>query len=157
MELHERAAETVAEVAHLLVLEPVLEFTCEAVGLVLEAAADGVEGDADDGFEGREDHLLGVRVGERTLYEDNERKEAARRTWKSKNARMVGGCAETAFGKSNARSRGGACMNAGKSARIVKMWPCEIRSSFVGCMKNQWPSSCAEGPGVSESCSQAIV
>jgi hypothetical protein len=38
--------------------------------------------------------------------------------WKRRKATMVGGCAETAFEKSNARRKGGACRKAGKRARI---------------------------------------
>jgi hypothetical protein len=54
------------------------------------------------------------------------------RTWKRRNAIMVGGRAATAFGKSKARRTGGAWRNAGKKARMVKMCTCEIRSSLVG-------------------------
>ena len=56
------------------------------------------------------------------------------RAWNSKNAMIVGGCAATSFEKSNERRSGGACMKAGKSARIVKTCSCETQSSFVGCM-----------------------
>ena len=38
---------------------------------------------------------------------------------------------------------GGARRKAGNRARMVKMWSWEIRSSLVGCRKNQCPSSCA--------------
>lgn len=43
-----------------------------------------------------------------------------KQTWNSKNAIIVGGCADTSFGKPKERSMGGACKNAGKRARIVK-------------------------------------
>lgn len=57
-----------------------------------------------------------------------------RYTWKRRKAMIVGGWAATSLEKSNARRKGGACMKAGKSARIVKTCSWEARSSFVGCM-----------------------
>ena len=57
VQLHERAREAVGHVCHLLVLELVLELAGEHVGLVLKPPADGVHGDADNGFHWRKDHL----------------------------------------------------------------------------------------------------
>lgn len=42
-------------------------------------------------------------------------------TWNSKKAIIVGGLAATEGGKSKERRTGGACRNAGKSARMEKM------------------------------------
>lgn len=55
------------------------------------------------------------------------------RTWKIKNAIIVGGLAATLAGKSKERRTGGACKKAGNSARIVNIWSCEMQSNLVGC------------------------
>jgi len=51
------ASETITHIAHLLVLEFILELDGESIGLPFEIPADGVHGDAHDSFEGRQDHL----------------------------------------------------------------------------------------------------
>lgn len=129
VERDQRAAESVAHVAHVLRLEHVLQLAREAVGLVLEPAADSVHADTDDGLEWRDDHLSAhVRASTRRL----NLQTAGIRTWKRRNATMVGGRAATAAGKSNARSTGGAWRNAGKSARMENRCSWETRRSFVG-------------------------
>ena len=64
--------------------------------------------------------------------EANERRDEIR-TWKIKNAIIVGGLAATLAGKSKERRTGGACKKAGNRAKMVKTWSCEMHNSLVGC------------------------
>ena len=54
---NQSASEPITHIAHLLILEFVLELDSEPIGLPFKMPADGVHGNAHDGFEGRQDHL----------------------------------------------------------------------------------------------------
>jgi hypothetical protein len=108
-------SKSITHVFHIVGTKLFLELACKRIGFPLEFAAEGVHSDANECLKGSQDHLT------RQSAHNTEIKHASANTWNSIKAMIVGGRAATLFEKLNERSKGGACRNAGKKARIVKM------------------------------------
>jgi hypothetical protein len=54
---NQRSAQPISYIGHLFILQLILQFNCELVGLELESSTDGIHADAYDRFDGRQDHL----------------------------------------------------------------------------------------------------